>query len=97
MCLGERGRRKREVSPSREHSLTLPASLLLRALLIAVQGGLDVALDDVGAEAEDNVLPGLANDTCPLGVEEKSLMLKELSWTLVTITKSASLVLSAPG
>ena len=63
MCLGERGRRKREVSPSREHSLTLPASLLLRALLTDVQGGHDVAVDANGAVGENDVLPGLANDT----------------------------------
>ena len=98
MCLGGQERRRRGVSPSPEHSLTPPASSLLRALLTGVQGGHHVAVDGIGAEeGEDDVLPGLANDTYSIGVEEKSLMPRELPWTLATTTKSVSLVLNAPG
>ena len=64
--LGEQGRRRREASPTQEHSRTPPASLLLRAPLTDVQGGDDLDVDDIGAECEDDidVLPGLANDSC---------------------------------
>ena len=58
MCLGGQERRRRGVSPSPEHSLTPPASSLLRALLTDVQGGHHVAVDvdDIGAVGEDDVL-----------------------------------------
>ena len=63
MCLGEQERRRREASPTQEHSLTPPASLLLRVPLTDVQGGVVLDVDHIGAEGEDEILPGLANDS----------------------------------
>ena len=88
--LAELAKRKKAAWRTHERLTTLPAYLLQRGTLTAVQG------KHVCDQSDNDDVGVNATVTWP-GVEGRCLMQRGLPWTSVTTTRSASPVLSAPG